>query len=240
LQDKVQEVQVDSDPLSVGDEPLLLRRRSGLPVFVGHRRAEAAQALLQQYPQCDVIICDDGLQHYALARDVEIALLDGRGVLNGFPLPAGPLREPFSRMQRVDAVVLNELPPLSLDHPHQFKMKLVAGEFYLLDDPAIKSLASDLAGLRLHAIAGIGNPQRFFSLLETQGLDCCLHAFPDHHRYVAADLAFQGDAILTTEKDAVKLAGLVTLPIWVLPVEARVEPDLARFVLEKLNGLAPA
>lgn len=240
LQGMVREVQVDSDPLIVGDEPVLLKRRSGLPVFVGHHRAEAAQALQQKYPQCDVIICDDGLQHYALARDVEIALLDGRGVMNGLPLPAGPLREPLSRMHCVDAVVLNDMPQISLDHDHQFRMKLVAGEFYLLGDPAIKSTAAGLAGLRLHAVAGIGNPQRFFSLLEAQGLDFCRHAFPDHHRYVAVDLAFHGDTILTTEKDAVKLGGLTGLPIWVLPVEARVEPDLARFVLEKLNGLAPA
>ncbi|MDK9703641.1 MAG: tetraacyldisaccharide 4'-kinase [Sulfuritalea sp.] len=236
---RVAEAMVDSDPGEVGDEPLLLALRSGCPVFVGRDRVAAARALLARHPECDVILADDGLQHYRLARDVEIALFDQRGVMNGWPLPAGPLREPVSRLAQVDAVLLNGIavPPAStLDRP-VFAMRLLGESFHRLDDPGIRCSAADLAGEALHAVAGIGAPQRFFEQLGGMGLSFAEHAFADHHNFREADLAFDGDAILTTEKDAVKLARLhVPLPVWVLPVTAEVSPDLAAFVLEKLNG----
>jgi tetraacyldisaccharide 4'-kinase len=234
------EVHGDSDPAQVGDEPLLLKRRFEGPVFVGRRRAEAAKALLAAHPDCDVILLDDGLQHYALARDVEIAVLDRRGIMNGWPLPAGPLREPVSRLAQADALVLNGHVGPPLRGLEVFRMRLDGSRFYRLDEPAQVCQASALAGLNLHAVAGIGEPQRFFDQLMSMGLNCRLHPFPDHHRYTAGDLDFDGDAILTTEKDAVKFKGLARLPVWVLPVEARVEPDLARFLLEKLDGRPPA
>lgn len=222
----------------VGEEPLLLARRSGCPVFVGRDRAAAGRALLAAYPERDLILCDDGLQHYRLQRDVEIAVVDRRGLMNGWPLPAGPLREPARRLEGVDAVVL---------HDHEmacrvptFRMHLAGVRFYRLDAPATWADAAALVGLRLHAVAGIGEPQRFFDHLAALGLRCATHAFPDHHRYAAADLRFHGDAILTTEKDALKCAGLATLPVWVLPVDAVVAPNLAQFVLEKIDGPAPA
>ncbi|MCX7155184.1 MAG: tetraacyldisaccharide 4'-kinase [Rhodocyclales bacterium] len=248
---QVVEVTVGSDPGTVGDEPLLLARRSGCPVFVGRDRVAAARALLAGHPECDVILADDGLQHYRLARDVEIAMFDQRGVMNGWPLPAGPLREPVSRLAHVDAVVLNgtavtcprsgipgtqSASAPTLDRP-VFAMRLLGESFYRLDDHGTTCSAADLAGKKLHAVAGIGAPQRFFDRLSAMGLSFAEHAFADHHSFCEAELALTGDAILTTEKDAVKLAQLrLALPVWVLPVTAEVSPDLAAFVLEKLNG----
>lgn len=237
------EVAPGADPAVVGDEPLLLAIRSGCPVFVGRDRPAAARALLAAYPGCDVILADDGLQHYRLNRDVEIAIFDGRGVMNGWCLPAGPLREPVSRLKQVDAMVMNGIavPPVpTFDRP-VFGMRLLADDFQRLDDPAMICRASDLAGRRLHAVAGIGAPQRFFDQLHAMGLTASEHAFDDHHDYVAEELAFTGDAILTTEKDAVKLGRLsLSLPVWVLPVTAEASPDLAAFVLEKLDGRSSA
>lgn len=217
-------------PALVGDEPLLIARRTGCPVVVGRDRVAAGRALLAEHPECDVIIADDGLQHYRLARDAEIAVVDRRGFGNGWPLPAGPLREPVSRLRSVDAVVAN-----GWNGEAGFRMTLSGSRFVRLDDNATGT-AAELQGLRLHAVAGIGEPQRFFDHLASLGLAFEAHAFPDHHAYAANDLAFTGDAILTTEKDAVKLAGLTTLAVWVLPVTAQVSPDLAQFILERIDG----
>jgi tetraacyldisaccharide 4'-kinase len=242
----VAQVTSGSDPGAVGDEPLLLARRGGCPVFVGRDRVAAARALLAAHPECDVILADDGLQHYRLDRAVEIAVFDERGVMNGWCLPAGPLREPVSRLARVNAVVLNGLavsPAPALCVPSGtfqrpvFAMRLLSENFYRLDDPLTTCGAAELSGKKLHAVAGIGAPQRFFDRLGGMGLRFAGHAFPDHHDFRAEELAFDGDAILTTEKDAVKLARLsLPLPVWVLPVTAETSPDLAAFVLEKLNG----
>jgi tetraacyldisaccharide 4'-kinase len=234
------EVLIDSAVENVGDEALLLKRRSGVPIFVGNNRVAAARALLEAHPQCQLILCDDGLQHYALQRDIEIAVIDRRGFMNRLLLPAGPLREPISRLREVDACVLNESSVvLAVDKP-TFRMRLSGKRFTLLGDPNHECEAADLRKLHLHAFAGIGDPQRFFDQLSRLGLHFQSHAFADHHRYSADDFKIKADAILTTEKDAVKCIGLTPLPIWVLPVDAVVEPDLARFVLEKLDGLAPA
>jgi tetraacyldisaccharide 4'-kinase len=227
-----------------GDEPLLLARRSGCPVYVGADRAAAARALLADHPECNLILCDDGLQHYRLQRDVEIAVVDRRGLMNGWPLPAGPLREPATRLASVDALVLNETTHAPVQNVPTFAMRLAGQRFYRLDTPHLTCAADDLAGLVLHAVAGIGEPQRFFDHLAALGLHCEPHAFPDHHRYTADDLKFGGDALLMTEKDALKCVGISSLPIWVLPVDAVIEPDLARHVLDILeknpNGPASA
>lgn len=230
--------------LAVGDEPLLLARRSGCPVFVGADRVAAACALLAAHPECNLVLCDDGLQHYRLQRDIEVAVVDQRGLMNGWPQPAGPLREPARRLKQVDALVLNDTATSPVMDVPTFAMCLKGDRFHRLDEPQITCAASDLAELTLHAVAGIGAPQRFFDHLARLGLQCETHAFPDHHRYVATDLKFSGDAILMTEKDALKCAGFSTLPIWVLPVDAIVAPDLARHVLDilekKTDGSAPA
>ncbi len=230
----VRKVSRGDTPDVVGDEPLLLARRAGCPVFVGCDRVAAGRALLVEHPECDVIISDDGLQHYRLARDVEIVVVDRRGFRNGWPLPAGPLREPIARLNSVDAVVAN-----GWTGQAGFRMTLTGDRFIRLDGGEARA-AGDLAGKRLHAVAGIGEPQRFFDHLAALGLRFEAHAFPDHHVYTAADLALDGDAILTTEKDAVKFGALATLPVWVLPVDANVTPDLAQFILEKIDGRPPA
>ncbi len=248
------EVHANSDPLLVGDEPVLLRRRFDVPVFVGSDRVAAAQALLAAYPHCDMILCDDGLQHYHLARDAEIAVLDRRGIMNGWPLPAGPLREPASRLRGVDALVLNDWLDGAAGLQHcgapLFHMQLTGSEFYRLDDPRQRCDATALKSLRLAAVAGIGAPERFFEHLAQLGLACDAHAFPDHHRFCAAELAaIQADALLMTEKDAVKCAGLSNRPVWVLPISAQIAAsdsghDLVTHIenclLEKWHGFPPA
>jgi len=244
--DQVLEVRSTSQPSEVGDEPLLLSRRAGCPVFVGRDRVAAARALIAAYPTCDVIISDDGLQHYRLARDVEIAVVDERGLGNGWLLPAGPLREAPRRLRQVDAVVLNgsaSLPRHLLasatnSHPRVFHMRLQAERFIHLRDSQRSCTADDLLSLaaqkthtRIHAIAGIGHPERFFRQLEQLGLQCEAHRFPDHHRYIPADLQFNdADVLLMTEKDAVKCQTFASdaLPeeTWVLPVAAKLEAKL--------------
>jgi tetraacyldisaccharide 4'-kinase len=233
LQD-IAEVTPDSDAAKVGDEPLLLRRRADCPVFVGPDRVAAGHALLAAYPDCDLLLCDDGLQHYRLARDVEIAVVDRRGLMNGWPLPAGPLREPAKRLERVDAIVAH-----GWSGSAKFRMQLAGERFKRLGGDE-ECLAADLDGQCLHAVAGIGEPQRFFDHLAGLGLRFVAHAFPDHHTYCSADIKFVGDAILTTEKDAVKFPLLTTLPVWVLPVAACITPDLTQFILEKIDGRPPA
>ena len=222
-------------PTEVGDEPLLIKRRADCPVFVGRDRVAAGRALLAAHPECDVVISDDGLQHYRLARDVEIAVVDRRGFRNGWLQPAGPLREPVSRLRSVDAVVAN-----GWDGEAAFRMTLTGERFELLGKVSRGGTPNELAGLRLHAVAGIGEPQRFFDHLSALGLRFEAHPFPDHYAYGAGDLSFDGDAILTTEKDAVKFGELASLPVWVLPVAATVTsdraPDLAQFILEKIDG----
>lgn len=236
-------VAADADPAWVGDEPVLLARRSQVPTFIGRQRAVAGQALLRTHPEVNVLVCDDGLQHLALARDIELAVFDERGAGNGWRLPLGPLRESVSRLNRCTAIVHN-LPPgatnklveqagLAQMGVPQFVMHLRPGEFYNLQHSQQQCTVADLqaSGLPLHALAGIGNPQRFFNTLSALGLDFTEHVFPDHHPYQAADLAFaHGGILLMTEKDAVKCAKVLPpaqqKSVWVLPVAAELPEAL--------------
>lgn len=239
----VTEVSPDADPAVVGDEPLLLRRRAGCPVAVGADRVAAARLLLATHPQLRLILSDDGLQHYRLGRDIEIAVTGTGAELNGWPLPAGPMREGRGRLRQVSAVVAGPgaVPPAPDFGVPAFEMTRSTTRLHALHDTGREIPATALAGMRLHAVAGIAHPQRFFAALEALGLQAEAHVFPDHHCYREADLAFAGDAILTTEKDAVKLERLILpLPVWVLPLDVTVEPDLAQFIVEKLNGRPPA
>src|SRR6266508_6422087 len=158
-------VSARDDAAQVGDEPLLLAERSGCPVWVGADRAAAGRALLAAHAECDVILCDDGLQHYRLRRDFEIAVEDERGQGNGLPLPAGPLREPASR--RVDATVVNGAEP----KPGAFRMRLMPAGFYRVGERPAPVARSELSGRRLHAVVGIGNPKRLFEELARMGLN---------------------------------------------------------------------
>jgi tetraacyldisaccharide 4'-kinase len=234
----------------VGDEPLMLARRSGVPVFVGRDRVAAGQALLAAHPDCDVIVSDDGLQHYRLKRTVQVVVFDSRGAGNGRLLPAGPLREPLRRLAGVDAVVWNGPAERRVEdaarHLPQFDMRLVGQRFVAISGRQSNCDADFLKGRQLHAIAGIGDPRRFFSQLKALGLEFEEHPFPDHHPYSDADLAFaRHGVLLMTEKDAVKCEALVTGEAWVLPVEAVItsqpgQAGLLETILEKLHGRPPA
>ena len=184
-----------------------------------------------------MLILDDGLQHYRLARDIEIAVEDERGAGNGFLLPAGPLREPVSR--RVDAWVVNSAPCGT--HEPCFRMELRGDTFRRVAAPRESVAAAAFARKKLHAVAGIGNPRRFFDQLARLGLTAVNHAFPDHHAYSASELDF-GDceALLMTEKDAVKCERFAREHWYALQVEADLAPAFFDFILAKLNGLKTA
>jgi len=231
------EVEPGSSPATHGDEPVLIRQRTGCPVFICPQRATAGRALLQAHPQADVIISDDGLQHLALARDFEIAVFDGRGSGNGYLLPAGPLREGTSRLKSVDAVVAQGAAEIS---PGVLPMRLEFADFHNLANPAIScpsGLFAQRHGATVAAVAGIGNPARFFAQLRSLGLTVLEHPFPDHHPYRAADLAaIDNQFILMTEKDALKCQAFGDARIWVAPVDAVVDDSLVESILEKVFG----
>jgi tetraacyldisaccharide 4'-kinase len=231
----------DSSPNDVGDEPLLLAR-AGFPVWVGKNRCAAARGLLAAHPDCKVIIADDGLQHYALARDVEIAVVDAaRGIGNGLLLPAGPLREAPSRLEEVDAVVQLIEPGRPPEAGRAYAMRLAGERFVRVNAPAVTAAADYFRGGAIHAVAGIGHPARFFASLRALGLDPACHAFSDHYRFTAADLDWPGaTAILMTEKDAVKCASFADDRYWALPVRAAVAPALVALVEERIRGFQAA
>ena len=222
-----------SSAQEIGDEPLLLARRSGCPVWVGRDRSSAARGLLAAHPECDLLICDDGLQHYALARDVEIAVGGVRSLGNGRLLPAGPLREKPTRLQEVDMVVASAEQAVT----GEFSMRLTGHTFRNLQDPARTAQPQDFAGRELHAVAGIGQPQRFYDTLRALGLKCTPHSFPDHYPYRASDLQFETfSAIPMTEKDAVKCAGFAQADWWYLEVDAQLDDEVGAQILNKIRS----
>ena len=228
-----QQVRPDSDPYTVGDEAVVIARRGRCPMAVGPDRIAAARALVEQ-GDCNIIVSDDGLQHYALARDVEIAVIDGvRRLGNGRCLPAGPLREPAGRLATVDYVVANGA-ALSGEIP----MKLTPGDVRSVQDPSLSEPLQALRGERVHAVAGIGNPERFFRQLEGLGMTVVPHPFPDHHRYQPADLDFAGDEpVIMTEKDAVKWRRYARGNHGYLPVTAELPPSFTKDLLERVKSL---
>ncbi len=203
------EVQPGSDPREVGDEPLLLRQRAGVPVFVAPRRAEAGRALLAAHPDTDILVCDDGLQHAALARDVEVCVFDARGIGNGWLLPAGPLREPWPRA--VDLILWTETPPpgkapLPATTAPSFQATRRLADHALQADGSRVPLA-ELRGQPLTAVAGIARPEAFFAMLRAAGLTLARTvALPDHYDFGSWQrLQDQGQHLICTEKDALKL-----------------------------------
>ncbi len=234
----------ESTPAQMGDEPILLGR-SGFPVWIGRDRPAAVRALLAAHPRCNVVIADDGLQHYAMARAVEIAVVDAsRGLGNGLILPAGPLREAPSRLDEVDAVVSLERASGNAASPRssrEFTMSLVGDVFVRVAAPGLVADAARFRKAGVHAMAGIGNPSRFFEQLRSLGIDAVCHAFPDHHRFMPADLALpDASAILMTEKDAVKCVAFADDRCWMLPVRAVIDPMLVTLVEEKIHGYQTA
>jgi len=234
-QTHAREVPQDGLPEDYGDEPCLLAQRAGCPVWVGSDRVSVARALLAARPETDVIISDDGLQHYRLARDFEIAVIDGAlGLGNGWPLPAGPLREPASRLDTVDAVIINGDDANHL-RPQAMRMHLKGDAFRNVANPEQTVSPDHFSGRRVHAVAGIGNPRRFFAQLGRLGVSCMPREFPDHHAYSAADLAFAGDEeVVMTEKDAVKCRAFANARHWALVVNAEPDTRLGEMILARL------
>ena len=226
-------VTLAADPAEVGDEPVLMARRSGCPVWVGPERAAVVAALRQAHPDCDVVILDDGLQHYALRRDIEVAVVDARAFGNGFMLPAGPLREPKTRLWSVDAVIAH-----GTDKVKGYAMRLEGEDVHRATDARERRALQSFAGQRVHAVAGIGDPKRFFLYLAQRGVQVVPHPFADHHPFRAADLEFGDDApVLMTEKDAVKCRRFARPQHWILPVRAAPDPAFDAWLQRRLGEL---
>jgi len=254
-----QSVKPDSNPHYIGDEPVLVARRDICPVVVGPDRGKAIDLLLSEN-DCNVILSDDGLQHYAMQRDVEISVVDAqRRHLNLFCLPSGPLREPVSRLKSVDMVMLHMTKEAALlkdgEYPDILSKMGLSNIAKKL--PTTKSEPSDLCTMHLeqksvralldetqlnsgkvHAVAGIGHPQRFFNALRSAGFDVIEHPFDDHHQFMASDFDFDDDLpIVMTEKDAVKCESLANSKFYYLPVEAKLN-SAALMVFDKLVDAA--
>ena len=220
--DEPRAVTLSADPAEVGDEPVLISRRAGCPVWVGRDRVHVAAVLRRAEPKVNVLVLDDGLQHYRIRRDVEIAVVAAGGFGNRFLLPAGPLREPLWRLKTVDRVVT---------------MQLEGDTVHRMTDSRERQPLRALAGQKVHAVAGIGDPERFFSYVAAAGVNLVPHPFPDHHPFTPRDLEFGDDApVLLTEKDAVKLRSAPRAHWWVLPVTAKLDPAFGAWLLGRLDG----
>lgn len=226
-----------SDPREVGDEPLLIHYKSGAPVVVGRDRVAAARTLLARHPGIDVILSDDGLQHYRLQRDIELAVLDAATRLgNARALPAGPLREPPSRLASVDAVIevmRGNASPASPASDNTWTVNYLAGPAYPLLDPQRKTALQDLPPRAWLAVAGIGQPQGFFDMLAAHGLRFTPRSFADHHAYRAGELR-PDEAVLMTEKDAVKCLGFAAADWWAVELEVRPQAGLLDYLCARL------
>ncbi len=230
-----QEVLPHTSAREVGDEPVLIAKSTLCPVFVGSRRVKVAQALLEQHPNCQVILSDDGLQHYAMQRDIEIAVIDSTlGLGNQMLLPAGALREPATRLNSVSAVVYNGEKPV---YQKGYAMRMMVRGFYQVLDTNKSCELSTLQNQPLHAVAAIGNPERFFAQLNQLGLRFSQHAFVDHHAFSAQDFeAFGDDYVIMTEKDAVKCQLFAKPNWWFMAIDANVEDGLLTQVLNHLES----
>ncbi len=229
-------VEATSQARIVGDEPVLIANRGQCPVWVGLDRVQVATELLKAHPECNVIISDDGLQHYRLKRNVEIAVVDAdSSEKDARLLPAGRLREPLERLNTVDVVICN-----GQKHTHEtvdsvYQMQLVGQQFYNLADSNMTATATDFKQKSVKALAGIGKPERFFEYLRKLGLTFTGVSFDDHHAFTAQELAkIDGDVLIMTEKDAVKCKSFAQPHHWVLPVEAQIDTQLMTLILNKL------
>lgn len=227
-----QAVTAASSPERVGDEPVLLARRTRCPVLVGPDRPAAVRQLLAEN-DCNIVISDDGLQHLALWRDIEVAVVDSEaGFGNGFCLPAGPLREPVARLEGVDFVISNGKPGRG------FQCTLEGDSATNLVNTEARKPLANFNHHTVHAVAGIGRPVRFFDHLRRAGIRPVEHPFPDHYRFCATDLAFAGNEdILMTEKDAVKCESFARDNMWYVPVDAILDPAFYNELVERLRNL---
>jgi len=233
-----QQVTADSNARMIGDEALLMAIRTGVPVYAGPKRMETVKECLHSH-YCDVIISDDGMQHYKLPRDIQIAVIDGERKLgNGLCLPAGPLREKKERLEKCDLIIVN-------GEKHEQKkwieMKMSASKLINLKTGEIKHL-QHFAKKNINAVTGIGNPQRFYHTLEQAGLKLQQHSFPDHYQFQENDLKLSNDfPILMTEKDAVKCKPFADDNCWYLPINAQLEKSFDKIFIDlfemKLGGV---
>jgi tetraacyldisaccharide 4'-kinase len=228
------EVTQETPATQVGDEAVLLQRRTGCPVYAGPDRPAAARQLLQDH-RCDLIIADDGLQHYRLFRDLEIAVIDAeRRFGNGLCLPAGPLRERQGRLSETDLVIVNGAVKAG-----EYGMRLRASEALALDRRGESKPLTEFSADRLHAIAGIGHPDRFFNMLAGLGLRFERHPFPDHHGFSSEDLRpFSGQTVLMTEKDAVKCELFAQPNHWYVPATAEVDERFEKALMILIKRLS--
>lgn len=233
----------DSNPSVIGGKTMLLAKRSGnhCPVWVGDDRVAVARALLNANPDCNIIICNDGLQYHRLERDMEIAVADfsAHSFGNGFRLPAGPLRISLDQLSNVDAVVINGKQPEYLDNADwapTLHMKLVSETIYNISDTSNCQLASDLKDHCIQAIADLDNCEWFFDYTQQNGLNVALHSFADNHHFVPQDLQFpENETILMPEEIAIQCANFANGRVWALPIDAWVDDRLQSLVLKKLN-----
>lgn len=229
------EVLVSDSSDQAGDEPLLMARRTECPVVICPKRVKAIHYVLAHHPTCNVIISDDGLQHYAMGRDIEIAVMDGLRLLgNQWFLPAGPLREPLSRLKQVDCVVYNGRPSDSMG----FGMQLAAGPVTSIKNPKEHADRNVFSPYVVHAVAGIGNPTSFFQTLRALRFRFFEHAFPDHYSFQLSDFEFGENAmIIMTEKDAMRCLAFATERYWFLPVAAVMDKAFDEMILAQLENI---
>ncbi len=233
-------VDADSTPAEVGDEPLLIHVKTGVPVAVGADRLAAARQLRSQYPEVDVIVSDDGLQHYRMRRDLELVLADARNLFgNGWLLPAGPLREPVARLKDADALILSRRDETASSIKSSvpvFSVKHVAAGFRNLADGSRTEFLPVSAGKEILAVTGIARPDNFFALLKSMQVSHIPRAFPDHYPFTARD--FPGDAtVVMTEKDAVKCQSFAGPDWWVLELKAIPVAGFEEWLAEELAAL---
>ncbi len=230
-----QRVTSSSDTREVGDESVVMARRTNSPVWVCADRRGAIEALLNHAPKTDIIISDDGLQHYRMPRDMEIVMVDGvKRFGNQLCLPAGPLRESMKRLEEVDFRVVTGI----LAEEGEYTMDVEGTEVVNLAHGTHVLPLSDFEGEEVHAVAGLGNPERFFHQLEQQGLRVQRHVFPDHHAFSARDLDFgDGKKVIMTEKDAVKCALFADEHHWYLPIKARPDAAFAPALIGRLKEI---
>lgn len=231
------DVGAGSAPAEVGDEPLLIHLKTGAPVVVGRDRVAAARTLLARHPGVDVIVSDDGLQHYRLRRTLELAVVDAAsGLGNGWPLPAGPLREPARRLRRVDAVIeVVRGPAVAPPIAGAWRVEYRAGEAYRLRAPADRRPLAALPARDWLAATGIGRPQGFFDMLAAHGLRCRTRTFADHHAFGPQDLPADG-AVLMTEKDAVKCLSFAADDWWAVALAVSAPPAFGAWLDARIDN----
>ncbi len=222
-----------SDPKQVGDEAVVVVKRTHCAMVVGKNRSLAIKKLLKEYA-VDVVISDDGLQHYAISRQIEIAVVDGnRRFGNEYCLPVGPLREPKNRLDQVNLIVINNGKTKANEHA----MRYDPGLLYHALNPTQEQTLDTWKGKKVHAVTGLGNPKQFFDLLKNYGLEVIPHAYPDHYFFKSQDVVFADHLpIIMTEKDAVKCTAFFGEHHWILPIKAAVSPMFNAQLLTLLKG----